>query len=266
MLDGDVQVLDDLGLLGDGVDQVLGDLVRVQVVEPDPVEVQLAQLPQERRQLVLPAQVRTVPGDVLGDHQQLLHPGVRQLLRLLQQSHHGAAAVLAPEGGDHAVGAVVVASLGDAEVGIPGGRGQDPLPILGGGVDVAQVAGPQARGTHHLVNGITDVAVAAGAQDAVHLRQFVQHVLLVPLGHAAGDQDLFHLAGALQLRHLQDVVDGLLAGGLQEAAGVHHHHIGTLRLGLDGVAGGLDGRHHLLAVHLVLGAAQGDKGNVVWHD
>ena len=36
--------------------------------------------------------------------------------------------------------------------------------------------------------------------------------------------------------------------------------------GLDGVAGSLDGGHHLLAVHLVLGAAQGDKGNVVWHD
>ena len=102
--------------------------------------------------------------------------------------------------------------------------------------------------------------------NAVHLRQLVQNVLLVPLGHAAGDQDLLYLAGPLQLRHLQNVVDGLLAGGLQEAAGVHHHHVGPLRLRLDGVAGGLDRGHHLLAVHLILGAAQGDKGNVVWHD
>ena len=214
---------------------------------------------------MLAVQVRAVPGDVLGDDQQLLDAGGRQLPGLFQQALHGAAAVLAPEGGDHAVGAVVVAPLGDAEVGVPGGRGQDALPVLGGGVDVAQVAGPQAA-CHHLVDGIADVAVAAGAQDAVHLRQLAQNVLLVPLGHAAGDEDLFHLAGALQLRHLQDVVDGLLAGGLQEAAGVHHHHVGPLGLGLDGVAGSLDGGHHLLAVHLVLGAAKGDKGNVVWHD
>ena len=114
---------------------------------------------------------------------------------------------------------MVVAPLGDAEIGVPGGRGEDPLPVLGGGVDVAHVAGPQTGVPHHLVDGGADVAVAAGAQDAVHLRQLAQNVLLVPLGHAAGDQDLFHLAGALQLRHLQDVVDGLLAGGLQEAAG-----------------------------------------------
>ena len=123
---------------------------------------------------------------------------------------------------------------------------------------------PEAR--HHLVDGGADIAVAAGAQNAVHLRQLVQNVLLVPLGHAAGDQDLLYLASPLQLRHLQNVVDGLLAGGLQEAAGVHHHHVGPLRLGLDGMAGGLDRGHHLLAVHLILGAAQGDKGNVIWHD
>ena len=160
---------------------------------------------------------------------------------------------------------MVVTPLGDAEVGVPGGRGQDARPVLGGGVDVAHAAGPQAGIPHHLVDGIADVAVAAGAQDAVHLRQLLQHVLLVPLGHAAGDDDLFHLASALQLRHLQDVVDGLLAGGLQKAAGVHHHHVGPFRLSLDGVTGGLDSGHHLLAVHLVLGAAQRDKGNVIWH-
>ena len=77
MLDGDVQILDDLGLLRNGVDQLLSDLVRIQIVEPDPVEVQPAQLPQERRQLVLAVQVRSIPGDILGDDQQLLHAGVR---------------------------------------------------------------------------------------------------------------------------------------------------------------------------------------------
>ena len=121
-----------------------------------------------------------------------------------------------------------------------GGRGQDASPVLGGGVDVAQVAGPQAGASHHLVNGGADVPVAAGAQDAVHLRQLVQNVLLVPLGHAAGDQDLLDPALRLELRHGENVVDGLALGRVDKAAGVHHHHVGPLRLCLDGVAGGLD--------------------------
>ena len=159
---------------------------------------------------------------------------------------------------------MVVAALGDPEISIPGRRGQDPGPALVCGVDIAQVAGPQAL-VHDLVNGRGDLAVTAGAQNAVHLGQLPQHILLVPLGHAAGDQDLFHLAGLFQLRHFQNVVDGLLTGRGQEAAGVHHHHIRPLRGADDGVARRLNGGHHLLTVHLVLGAAQGNKRNLIGH-
>ena len=66
---------------------------------------------------------------------------------------------------------MVVAALGDAEVGIPGRRGQNALAALVGGVDVADVAGPQAL-LHDLGDGSRNVVVAAGTQDAVHLRQF----------------------------------------------------------------------------------------------
>ena len=116
---------------------------------------------------------------------------------------------------------------------------------------------------HHLGNGQGDVIVAAGAQDAVHLRQLPEHILLVPLGHAAGHQDLLDLPGLFQLRHLQNIVDGLLAGRGQEAAGVDHHHIGTLGRGVDGMACRLDRGHHLLAVDLVLGTAKGNECNVI---
>ena len=153
---------------------------------------------------------------------------------------------------------MVVAALGNAEVGIPGRRGQDALTALVGGVDVADVAGPQPL-LHDLRNSPGNLIVAAGAQNAVHLRQFLQHVVLVPLGHAAGDEDLLDLACLFQLSHLQDVVDGLLAGGGQETAGVDHHHVAALGSSLDVVARGLTGCHHLLAVHLVLGAAQGNE-------
>ena len=103
------------------------------------------------------------------------------------------------------------------------------------------------------------ISVSAGAQNAVHFRQIVQDVLLIPLSHAAGDQNLLDLARLFQLGHFQNVVDGLLTGGGQEAAGVHHHDVRALGGSLDVVSGGLNGRHHLFAVHLVLGTAQGDE-------
>ena len=152
---------------------------------------------------------------------------------------------------------MVVAALGDAQIGVPGRRGEDAGAVLGGSVDVAEAGGPVVR--HDLLHRLNDVAVAACAQDAVHLRQLREHVLLVPLGHAAGDQNLLHLARLFQLRHLEDVVDGLLIGGGQEAAGVDHHHVGSLGLGDHGVARRRHAGHHLLAVDLVLGTAQGDK-------
>ena len=150
------------------------------------MEVQLAKLLQQLRQLMLTVEVRAVPGDVLRDDDQLLHPGGGQLRCLVQQLVHGTAAVLATEGGDHAVGAVVVAALGDPQIGVPRGRGQNALTALVGGVDIPQMAGLFAL-FHHLGDGRGNVAVAAGTQQAVHLRQLVENILFIALGHAAGD-------------------------------------------------------------------------------
>ena len=93
---------------------------------------------------------------------------------------------------------MVVTALGNPQVGVPGRRGENSGPVLGGGVDVAQTAGPEIL-LQDLGNGLGDVPVAAGAQDAVHLRQLFQNVLPVALGHAAGDQDFFQLPGLFQL-------------------------------------------------------------------
>ena len=222
------------------------------------MEVQLAQLPQQLCQLVLAIQVRAIAGDVLSNDQQLLHPGGGQLGGLIQQFVHGTAAVLAPQGGNDAVGTVVVTALGDAQIGIPWRRGQDALAALVGSVNVADVAGPQSL-LHNLHNGPGNITVAAGSQDAIHLRQLLQHVVLIPLCHAASDQNFLDLARFFQLGHLQNVVNGLLTGGGQKAAGIDHHHVAAFGGCLNVIARSLTGCHHLLAVHLVLGTAQGDK-------
>ena len=124
-------------------------------------------------------------------------------------------------------------------------------------VDVVEAADGAAR--HDGLDRVHNVLVAAGAENAVHLGKFLCHLTLIALRHAAGDQNFLELAGLFQLRHGENVLDGLLAGGRQKAAGVHHHHIAALRLGLNGVACLGAQSHHLLAVHLILGAAKGNE-------
>ena len=261
VLEGDVQVFDDLLLPGDDVDEMVVDHLRVEVVEADPAEGELHQLLQQVRQVGPAVPVGAVAGDVLGDDDELLDAPLRQGPGLLHHVLHGAAAVPAPELGDDAEGAPVVAALGDAEVGVPGRGGEDPAELVHRGVDVPEAAGPLPG--HDGLHRLHDVPVAAGAQHAVHLGQLLRDLLPVALRHAPGDQDLFQLPLLLQRRHAEDVLDGLLVGAGEKAAGVDHRHVGTLRRFGQGVARLAAQGHHLLAVDHVFLAAQGDEMDVI---
>ena len=193
----------------------------------------------------------------------LQHPPVRQGLRLRQDLLQGTAAVAAPELGDDAEGAPVVAALGNPQVGVPGGRSGHPVKLIHRGVDVPEAAGPLPG--HGRLNGGDDVLVATGAQNAVHLGQLPGDLLPVALRHAAGDQDLLELSRLLQLRHAENVLDGLLAGAGEKAAGVDHRHVGPLRRIGENIAGIPAQGHHLLAVDHVLGAAQGNEMDRIRH-
>ncbi|MPM56402.1 hypothetical protein SDC9_103204 [bioreactor metagenome] len=106
--------------------------------------------------------------------------------RLRQQALHGAAAVPPPERGDHAVGAAVVAALGDFQIGRIGGGGQQALPLLVGVVHISEQGGPSPPG--QFLQRLHHIRVAACAQQAVHLGQLVENLLPVPLGKTARHQ------------------------------------------------------------------------------
>ena len=258
MLDGDIQILHDLGLLGDDVDELVGDLVGIEIVEADPVDpLDGAQLGQEPGQGPLPVEVQAVPGNVLGHHDELLHPRLGQVLRLGQDRLLGAAAELPPDEGDHAVGAPVVAALGDPQPG-PVVRGADhPVGLRHRGVHV-----PEAGGTLVPGGGLDDrgdVLIAPHAHEAVGGGADLVDGILPPLGHAAGDHDLPQPALRLQLGQLFDLRQGLVPGLFEKAAGVHHGHVAVLGPQGHLMAGLVGLPDHLLAVDLVLGAAKGDK-------
>ena len=223
------------------------------------MEGHFAQLGEELAQPAAAVAVGAVPGDVLGDDQQLLHPALRQAPGLLQQGLEAPAAVPAPEVGDDAVGAAVVTALGDLQVGGIGGRGHQPRPVLHGVVNVPEVGGGVPL--HHRLDGGDDVGIAAGAQNPVHLGQLLQDLILVALGKAAGHQQLLQLAGVFQRGDGQNGVDGLTFGRVNKAAGVDHRHVGPLGLSGDGIARRPAQSHHLLGVHQILGTAQGYECN-----
>ena len=96
VLNGDIQIGQDLRFPGNGVNQFLRHLVGVEVVQAYPVEIQTAQLPEKFCKLMFTVQVRAVAGDILGNHQQFLYARRRQFRRLIQQFLHGTAPVAAP--------------------------------------------------------------------------------------------------------------------------------------------------------------------------
>ena len=63
------------------------------------------------------------------------------------------------------------------------------------GVNIRITSGPA-------IDRAGDLAIAAGAEHRVDLRQLMEHIVLVALRHAAGNDDLFELALFFELRHL----------------------------------------------------------------
>src|SRR5207245_3406280 len=65
--------------------------------------------------------------------------------------------------------------------------------------------------------------------------------------------------GGLHARQVEDGVDGLLLGGLDEAARVHHQHVGRLGVQDELVPAAGEHAEHHLAVDPVLGTAEGEE-------
>ena len=76
-------------------------------------------------------------------------------------------------------------------------------------------------------------AVVIQADEGIHLRQFSAQLLRVTLHHAPGHHQTAAGAGLFQLSHFQDGVDGFLARGVDEAAGVHDDDVGAAGVGCD---------------------------------
>ncbi|GAA3216319.1 hypothetical protein GCM10020256_18520 [Streptomyces thermocoprophilus] len=118
------------------------------------------------------------------------------------------------------------------------------------GVDAAGEDGLQAVG---------DVGVVVEAEDAVGFGEGFGEFLAVPLGHAADRDDGLGSAVSLEVVGLEEGVDGVLLGGVDEAAGVDDGDIGVRGVLHELPAVRLQTACELFRVHLVTSAAKGDE-------
>ena len=179
--------------------------------------------PGRTRHAVGRAAVEAPRGQVLGHEDHLAH-AVAELVDLGQHDVFGARPLQAPERRDGAEAAAPVAALGHLDVGPRRARRRD-----GAGSGGRRTGGPRRStrrsvrvpsGRRPRVTGTPKPATrstsgrAAASSVTVALGQASRH-------HQPG-------AGAAGGGELEDGVDRLLAGGLDEGAGVDHHQVGVL--------------------------------------
>ncbi len=157
---------------------------------------------------------------------------------------------------DDAEAARVVAALGNLDVGEVARRGEHPRR------EVVIEVGNRGRSAGTVFRAFAqcnDALELVGTHQRIHFRHLLADIAAVAFHQAAGDNQLSRAAGFLVLGHLQNGVDGFLLGGVDEAAGVHHQHVGVAGMGRQLVAASHEGAHHDFAIDEIFGTAQTDK-------
>ncbi len=200
--------------------------------------------------------VDAVGRGVLRNHQQLLHPGLDQVLRLLQHLAHRAAHQIAAHAGDNAERTAMVAALGNLEVGVVLRREANALRRHEIGIGVVRLGAVRMHRLHHLFE-----RMRSGHGQHVGMR-LAHHVALC--AEAAGHDHLAVLG-----QRLADRIERLLDGGIDEAARIDHDQIGVLIAAGNTIAFRAQLSEDAFGVGRSLGTAEGDKsdlGSMLGHE
>ncbi len=257
VLEGDVEVRDETRLAPHQAEQLDVERGRIGVQEANPGKGRAGEQGFHQPQQPVPAEVEVlaVAGGVLGDQAELDRAGGLQGARLGDQALDGPAAEAAAPVRDRAEGAGVVAAFGDLEIGVAARRQQ-----AGRGVVEDQVGGRRRRWAAAELDDRLDLAQLIERDEAVDLRNLPQQLLAVAVDHATRDQELRH-PPTLARCDLEDGVDRLPLGLIDEGAGVDDHGLGPVEVGRHLVSRPAELAQEDLRVHQVLGAAQADQAD-----
>ena len=241
------------------VQQFFVDLIRVAVEHPQPFHAGNFRRPfQQLRQLGMADPVDAEAGGILSHQNVLLHAFFRQRANFVQHVLHFPGTEAAPDQGDGAVGAAVVTAVSNADVGGIGRGGQHPAAGQNGIIPAAEALALAVQGR---LQRLRQTRVLAHAHQQIDLRHIGHELFFVALGQTARSHQHLAFAGALVFGHLQQSVDALLLGGVDEAAGVDDQHLRFLFICGNGIAVLLQDGEHQLRIHPVFAAAKGNHAD-----
>jgi hypothetical protein len=179
----------------------------------------------------------------------------------------GAAAVVATERRNNAEGALVIAAFGNLQIRIVSRSREKSWRIR-----VVDIGRQLLRSNRDAIRSqqrdrsraddAEDVLDFASADDGIDLRNFCAQFVAIAFTHAAGDDQFPAAPVLLVLRHLENGVDRLLPGFIDERAGVDDEHVGVGRVPGELMTGLLREPEHDLGVDEVLRAAEGYHSNL----
>ena len=280
VLEGHVHIAGDMGVAGDGGDEVVAPMRGVGVEETNPkLAADFADFIQKVDEgspargvhglawagFFIP-KIHAVVGGVLANEIDLLHAFGNEATNLAHDRIDGPAAMASAHLGNHTKAARVIAALGNFHIGRVVGSEAET-----GRGEIGNVAGLW----RHEVEDAGFVLFEHAAEDragfgdliesdeGVHLGEFADEVGGEALGKAAADDDFG--IGALALVALaggfQNGVDGFLFRGVDKSAGIHDEDIGLCGVGGDFEALGFCGAEHDLGVDEIFGATEADHAN-----
>lgn len=112
---------------------------------------------------------------------------------------------------------------------------------------------------HDSVGDLGDLFPAEHADDLINLRDLLQEHLALAFGQATRDDHPFEPTLSLAVEHLADHAERLLAGRVDETAGVDDHQVGRVRVGNQSISVLGQQAEHPLGVDQVLGTTQADE-------
>ena len=202
MLQRNINILAHLVAFGEGCNQFIRKVIGIQVHNANPLDAfQLVEITQQLRQKQLAGEILAVACGVLRNYNQLLDAVSSKASGLCHNIFIRTAGVGTAQLRNNAVGAAVVAALGNFQIRHVIRRGQhsgQSLHIFA--FQLLQML--YALACQHLVDNPTDIGEAVGADDSVYLRHAFEKLVCIALAEAACHNQILAAALLLVLRHL----------------------------------------------------------------
>ena len=246
MLQGDVKILAYVWLLAHHIEQIERELVRISIVQTDPLHTwNIRHAADEFGDVMFAVQVHAVVGELLGYDLEFLHTIGYQLVHLIKDFIHRTGNVLAGNDRNGAIRTTAVTTFRNLDIGIMMRSSKMTCAAAFSGISLAQF--------------LEQLLIIKLTIKLIHLGHLSLQLLLITLREATHHIELTESSLFLSLDKLQDSIDALLLGILDKAASIDNGYftLWAFRVVNTVVAIFLEKLHQGLAVHQVFGATHG---------